>query len=216
MQTIPEGQAPAGDEVTPEASASPNIPSQGPTSQGPTAAGSPAEPTGDTLRLGARPIRRLTPKPIFVDASGGRRRRLRILVAALVTPAVAYVALLASTLLGGPTLPALLPHPLRPKPHGGAVAAHETPRARTSPTAAATAQRHHSPGRAATVPKAGGASGKAKSPSTAKPSPAAKPSPRPKPSGSHKPPPGQKPSPHPKHTPTPTATPSVLPTHGAL
>ncbi|MER5698994.1 hypothetical protein ABT255_43870 [Streptomyces mirabilis] len=69
----------------------------------------PAEPADDTVSPRGLPTQRLTPKPIFVDASGGRRRRLRILVAALVTPAVAYVALLVSTLLGGPTLPALLP-----------------------------------------------------------------------------------------------------------
>ncbi|WP_438489948.1 hypothetical protein [Streptomyces sp. S186] len=179
-------------------------------------AGSPAEPTGDTLRLSAGPIRRTAPKPIFVDASGGRRRRLRLLVAALVAPAMAYVALLVSTLLGGPTLPALLPHPMRPKPGAGAVAAHKTRRAQPSPTAAATPQRHRSPGRTTTVPKAiGGASAKAKSPSTAKPSPTAKASPRPKPSESHKPSPGHKPSPHPKQTPSPT--PSFLPpTHGTL
>ncbi|MFF3515469.1 hypothetical protein [Streptomyces sp. NPDC002573] len=185
-------------------------------------AGSPTEPSGDTLRLRGLPIRRPTPKPIFVDTSGGRRRRLRILVAALVTPAVAYVALLASTLLGGPTLPALLPHPIlpdpTPKPGAGVFATHApgTSRARTSPTAAAadTAQRHRSPSRAITVSKASvGASAKAKSPSTATPSPTAKPSPSLKSSPSPKPSESHKPFPHPRRT--PTATPSVLPTHGA-
>ncbi|MGW5255268.1 hypothetical protein ACWERW_19975 [Streptomyces sp. NPDC004012] len=183
-------------------------------------AGSPAESTGDTLRLRGLPIRRPTPKPIFVDASGGRRRRLRIMVAALVTPAVAYVALLASTLLGGPTLPALLPHPMlshpkRPTPGAVAAHAHETPRARTSPTAVAAGatQRHRSPGRATTVSKAvDDTSAKAKSASTATPSPTASSSPSPKPYPSPKPSESRKPSRHP--TRPPTATPSVRPTHG--
>ncbi|WP_180990188.1 hypothetical protein [Streptomyces noursei] len=147
--------------------------------------------------------------------SGGRRRRLRLLVAALVAPAVAYVALLVSTLLGGPTLPALLPHPMRPKPGASAVAVHKAPRPRTSPTAVATVQRHRSPGRVTTVSKAvGGASAKVKSRSTAKPSPSPKPSPGPKRSPSPKPSASPKPSPHPKQT--PTAPPPVLPTHGAF
>ncbi|WP_311700780.1 hypothetical protein [Streptomyces gibsoniae] len=135
---------------------------------------------------------------------------------------MAYVALLASTLLGGPTLPALLPHPIlpdpkQPKPGAGVFATHApgTPRARTSPTAAAagTAQWHRGPGRATPVSKAiDGASAKAKSPSTATPSPTAKPSQSPKPSPSPQPSESHKPFPHPRRT--PTATPSVLPTHG--
>ncbi|EST34893.1 hypothetical protein [Streptomyces roseochromogenus] len=185
-------------------------------------AGSPAEPTAGTPGLSGLPVRRPTPKPIFVDMSGGRRRRLRILVAALVTPAAAYVALLVSTFLGGPTLPALLPHPLRPKPGPAAEHAHEAPRAGTSPTAAAaTAQRHRSSGLATPVTQtAGGASAKAKSPSTVKSSPTAKPSPTVNPSPTATPSPsptrpkGHKPFPHPKRT--PTAAPSASPTQGTL
>ncbi|WP_431959577.1 hypothetical protein [Actinacidiphila sp. bgisy160] len=40
--------------------------------------------------------------PVFVDASGRRQRRVRRLGLLLAVPAVAYVALLLSALLGGP------------------------------------------------------------------------------------------------------------------
>ncbi|MFJ6940269.1 hypothetical protein [Streptomyces sp. NPDC101132] len=45
-------------------------------------------------------------RPVFVDASGRRHRRVRRWGYLLTVPALAYVALLASTLLGGPTIEA--------------------------------------------------------------------------------------------------------------
>jgi hypothetical protein len=87
-----------------------------------TTDGTNADPGQATIQLQPASLRRIAPKPVFVDASGRNRRRLRILVGALVTPIVAYVALLISTLVGGPTIPsALLPHPAAP------VQAHPTP-----------------------------------------------------------------------------------------
>jgi hypothetical protein len=43
-------------------------------------------------------------RPVFVDASGRRQRRVRRTARLLVIPAVGYVALLISTMLGGPTI----------------------------------------------------------------------------------------------------------------
>jgi hypothetical protein len=62
------------------------------------------------------PDRRVPERPVFVDASGRRQRRVRRIGWVLVVPAVAYVGMLASTLLGGPTVnsPFL---PLPPGPH---------------------------------------------------------------------------------------------------
>ncbi|WP_369393372.1 hypothetical protein AB5J72_41855 [Streptomyces sp. CG1] len=189
----------------------------------PSVAESPAEPAGDTLQPRGLPFGR-APKPVFVDASGGRRRRLRILVAAAVTPAVAYVALLVSTLLGGPTLPALLPHAVRPKPSTVAAPAHQGHRAGLSRTAAAGAvalQRGSE--RARAVSKAGDhASATAKAlptatlPPGATPSPSAKPSATAQASPSGTPSPSRSPHPKPSHRPHPTAEPSVPPTHGGL
>ncbi|MGW7423039.1 hypothetical protein ACWGJB_23840 [Streptomyces sp. NPDC054813] len=45
-------------------------------------------------------------RPVFVDASGRRQRRVRRAARLLVLPAGVYVALLVSTLLGGPTISA--------------------------------------------------------------------------------------------------------------
>ncbi|MEY9964899.1 hypothetical protein ABIA33_002941 [Streptacidiphilus sp. MAP12-16] len=53
--------------------------------------------------------------PVFVDSSGRRQRRVRRLGRLLIVPAAAYVALLVSTLLGGPTIQSpLLPLPAPP------------------------------------------------------------------------------------------------------
>ena len=217
MQTIPEGSAPAGDRVTRDASPSPEVSLQEPP-QSSAVAGSTAEATGgDTLRLSGLPVRRPVPKPVFVDMSGGRRRRLRILVAALVTPAVAYVALLISTFVGGPTLPALLPQPLRPRTGAVAEHVHRTPRDSASSTGAAagSVQRQRGSGLATTVSKGvGSASAKATSSATAttvtssptaKPSATASPSPSPTRFKGH----GR--SPHAKRS--PTVSPSASPTH---
>ncbi|MFI8106048.1 hypothetical protein [Streptomyces sp. NPDC086023] len=65
--------------------------------------------------------------PVFVDSSGRRQRRVRRWGYLLVVPALAYVALLVSTLLGGPTIEApFLPSAQAPRsaepadPTGGA------------------------------------------------------------------------------------------------
>jgi hypothetical protein len=56
-----------------------------------------------------------SPSPVFVDSSGRRQRRVRRLGRLLVVPAAVYVALLVSTLLGGPTVDSpLLPLPASP------------------------------------------------------------------------------------------------------
>jgi hypothetical protein len=53
--------------------------------------------------------------PVFVDGSGRRLRRLRVAGAIVVVPAVGYVCLLFSTLLGGPTIHSpFLPLPDQP------------------------------------------------------------------------------------------------------
>ncbi|MBW5482786.1 hypothetical protein [Streptomyces bambusae] len=62
--------------------------------------------------------------PVFVDASGRRQRRVRRWAYLLVLPAAAYVVLVVSSLLGGPTvqspfLPSAQP-PHTPRPPGPA------------------------------------------------------------------------------------------------
>ncbi|SEO35345.1 hypothetical protein [Actinacidiphila rubida] len=54
-------------------------------------------------------------RPVFVDASGRRQRRVRRLGYLLVIPAAAYVALVLSTVLGGPSVDS----PLLPVPAAG-------------------------------------------------------------------------------------------------
>ncbi|MER7750772.1 hypothetical protein [Kitasatospora sp. NPDC097643] len=56
-----------------------------------------------------------TTAPVFVDSSGRRQRRVRRLGVLLAVPAVGYLGLLASTVLGGPTVNApFLPLPQPP------------------------------------------------------------------------------------------------------
>ncbi|MEV7387542.1 hypothetical protein [Streptomyces sp. NPDC091215] len=55
-------------------------------------------------------------RPVFVDASGRRQRRVRRAARLLVIPAACYVALLISTVLGGPTISAPFV-PLPDTPH---------------------------------------------------------------------------------------------------
>lgn len=76
---------------------------------------------GDAVeRAPAPPDRRVPERPVFVDASGRRQRRVRRIGRILVVPAVAYVGLLASTLLGGPTINSpWLPLPAGPHAQGG-------------------------------------------------------------------------------------------------
>ncbi|MDQ0312475.1 cytoskeletal protein RodZ [Kitasatospora herbaricolor] len=57
------------------------------------------------------------PTPVFVDASGRRQRQVRRFGRLLVVPAVGYVILLVSTLLGGPTVQSpFLPSAQAPRP----------------------------------------------------------------------------------------------------
>lgn len=80
-----------------------------------------------TRRLGraqgrAYPLRVMTlhtpppeQSPVFVDGSGRRLRRLQVAGALVVVPAVGYISLLFSTLLGGPTIHSpFLPLPAPP------------------------------------------------------------------------------------------------------
>jgi len=71
-------------------------------------------------------------RPVFVDASGGRQRRLRVAGAILVTPAVGYVGLLLSTVVGGPTIHS----PFLPLPDPPANIASQHPK--PTPTRATT------------------------------------------------------------------------------
>jgi len=96
-------------------------------------------------------------RPIFVDASGRRQRRVLRAARLLVIPAGGYVALLISTVLGGPSLSSpFVPQPdsTHPKPHAAApdsspdaghsagsaspTAAQQTSRPTDRPTASAT------------------------------------------------------------------------------
>src|SRR5665648_1265217 len=74
----------------------------------------------------SRANRHCEKRTIFVDASGRRLRRLRVVVAIVVVPAVAYVGALLSTLLVGlvihlPALPSVAP------PQAAAAPAHSQP-----------------------------------------------------------------------------------------
>ncbi|KJS59869.1 hypothetical protein VM95_24795, partial [Streptomyces rubellomurinus] len=78
------------------------------------------------------------PPPVFVDESGRRQRRMRRLGAVAAVPAGGYLVLLASTLLGGPTVNAPflpLPQPAAPSAPAPAAAPSDAPSA--APEAAA-------------------------------------------------------------------------------
>lgn len=98
-------------------------------------------PDHDTMELflgdvGAPGTAPEPPAPVFVDTSGRRQRRVRRWGYLLVVPAAAYVVLLISTLLGGPTLQSpFLPSaqaPQTPAPEGtaGSRTASPSPAAR--------------------------------------------------------------------------------------
>lgn len=70
-------------------------------------------PDGDTAE--GEPVR-----PVFVDSSGRRQRRVLRAARLLVIPAGGYVALLVSTVLGGPTVSA----PFVPQPQTAGPATH--------------------------------------------------------------------------------------------
>ncbi|WP_030462845.1 hypothetical protein [Kitasatospora sp. NRRL B-11411] len=72
--------------------------------------------------------------PVFVDASGRRQRRSRRIGWLLAVPAAGYLALVASSALGGPTLGApFLPRPAAPAAPGTPTAT--APSASTGPMA---------------------------------------------------------------------------------
>ena len=72
--------------------------------------------------------------PVFVDGSGRHLRRLRVAGAIVVVPAVGYVCLLFSTLLGGPTIHSpFLPLPA-PPPAGTVLARPPQPVSTSSST----------------------------------------------------------------------------------
>lgn len=71
-------------------------------------------------------------RPVFVDASGRRQRRVRRLGYLLVIPAAAYVALLLSTVLGGPSVDS----PYLPVPAAGDHRTGGTPIGHTAPGSA--------------------------------------------------------------------------------
>ncbi|NUP44747.1 MAG: hypothetical protein HOY76_48900, partial [Streptomyces sp.] len=67
-------------------------------------------------------------RPVFLDPSGRRQRRIRRFGRLLVIPAAGYAALLISTALGGPSVDS----PYLPLPAGGD---HASARPATSPAA---------------------------------------------------------------------------------
>lgn len=155
-----------------------------------------AEQQEDTLQLGPTLLRRVAPKPVFVDASGRNRRRFRILVAALVIPVVAYVALLISTLVGGPAIPSALlprfaapaqasaaPTPVRQKPHKSQ-APHRSTGVRTA-AAGLKAKKARPSSSASAAPSLSPSPSPSRTTNKGKPKPTASPSasttPRPKP-----------------------------------
>lgn len=117
------------------------------------------------------------PAPVFVDSSGRRQRRVRRFGRLLVVPAVGYVILLVSTLLGGPTvqspfLPsAQAPHPSVSSPPAAPTTAPPTVEAQAStgpaPARSAAPAGAAVPARAATSPGAATAGASAAPASTA-------------------------------------------------
>ncbi|RPF37415.1 hypothetical protein [Streptomyces sp. TLI_185] len=67
-------------------------------------------------------------RPVFVDASGRRQRRVRRTARLLLIPTGGYVALLISTMLGGPTISApFVPSPDTPHPTTPSATAPDSP-----------------------------------------------------------------------------------------
>lgn len=81
------------------------------------------------------------PRPVFVDSSGRRQRRVRRLGWLLVVPAAAYVVLILSSLFGGPTLRS----PFLPAPRGADAAPSKAPAAEPSPSASTAPRRTAAP-----------------------------------------------------------------------
>ncbi|WP_438490278.1 hypothetical protein [Streptomyces sp. S186] len=81
-------------------------------------------------------------QPVFVDASGRRRRRVRRAARLLALPAGGYAALLVSTVLSGPALTTASVPPTGPAPRPSASAPDTSPgpgHATGGPTGAKTA-----------------------------------------------------------------------------
>ncbi|MCX5013107.1 hypothetical protein OG765_19245 [Streptomyces sp. NBC_00555] len=81
------------------------------------------------------------PRPVFVDSSGRRQRRVRRLGWLLVVPAAAYVVLVLSSLSGGPTLRS----PFLPAPRGADAAPSKAPAAGPGPSASTGPRRSAAP-----------------------------------------------------------------------
>ncbi|MFJ6901573.1 hypothetical protein [Streptomyces hokutonensis] len=91
-----------------------------------------ADPSGLPVS-GPKTPTRPSVRPVFVDSSGRRRRRVLRAARLLVIPAGGYVALLISSALGGPTISA----PFVPQPHSTHPA---TPRATAPDSSPGTAR----------------------------------------------------------------------------
>ncbi|TWD81297.1 hypothetical protein FB561_2409 [Kribbella amoyensis] len=76
-------------------------------------------------------------EPVFVDSSGRRRHRAKIAGAVVAVPALVYLVLLGSSVLGGPRLDTpLIPLPGEPRPQS-----EHRPKVRPTPTPTATEPR---------------------------------------------------------------------------
>jgi hypothetical protein len=106
--------------------------------------------------------------PVFVDASGRRLRGVRVVAGIALTAAVSYVGLLASAVLGGPTIEA----PFLPQPP---VAAQNAPVPSPQPTASENRPARPAPKPTASFPPPIVRATPA--PSTAAPAPATAPGP---------------------------------------
>ncbi|GAA4855158.1 hypothetical protein [Kitasatospora terrestris] len=115
--------------------------------------------------------------PVFVDASGRRRRRVQRVGRLLAVPAAGYLLLLASNLLGGPAVDApflpqpperTTPAPQVPQPTGTAPDSAATSAAAADPTSSAPATRRATAPPAPTAATATGAAPTA-DPTTAAP-----------------------------------------------
>ncbi|MEV4556674.1 hypothetical protein AB0K51_06720 [Kitasatospora sp. NPDC049285] len=87
----------------------------------------------------------VAPPPVFVDGSGQRQRRVRRVGRLLAVPAVGYLALLVSSMLGGPSISA----PFLPQGPAHAVSTAPVPEASASAPAVTTGG--PAPGRSAAV-----------------------------------------------------------------
>ncbi|MFJ6761106.1 hypothetical protein ACIQNK_39650 [Streptomyces sp. NPDC091273] len=145
-----------------------------------------------------QPVPAAAEAPVFVDRSGRRQRRVRRWGYLLVVPAVAYVVLLMSTLLGGPTfqspfLPsAQAPHTPLPGGTAGAGTAGPSTRGPASSTRPVPAASHSraAPSPAATTVTDKGTPSTGQGPTKAATGPA-DPAPSPRGRGRATAPPGQ-------------------------